>query len=119
MKIIMQIIVVDMSLEDLGRVTSGLIFSGFLLVNHSSNNKFINNNARMGGDGFFQAGMTPEFEPVGCDNNIIEDNDGSNSSTNAFEAIFSRGNIFRSNITNYSNYGLWLGVSRDGTPENN
>jgi parallel beta-helix repeat protein len=63
--------------------------------------------------------MTPEFEPVGCDNNIIEDNDGSYSPTNAFEAIFSRGNIFRSNIANYSNYGFWLGVSRDGILENN
>jgi hypothetical protein len=51
--------------------------AGFLLVNYSSNNKFINNNARIGGDGFFQAGMTQEFEPVGCDNNIIVDNDGS------------------------------------------
>jgi parallel beta-helix repeat protein len=73
----------------------------------------------MGGDGFFQAGMTPEFEPVGCDDNIIEDKDGSYSPTKSFEATFSRGNIFRSNIANYSNYGFWLGVSRDGTLENN
>lgn len=89
----------------------GANLAGFLMVNHSSNNKFLKNNARMGGDGFFLAGMTPEFEPVGCNNNLFEDNDGSFSPHNSFEATFSRENIFRSNIANHSNYGFWLGYS--------
>lgn len=93
--------------------------AGFLIVNHSCNNKFLGNNARMGGDGFFLAGMNPDYEPVGCDNNLFEDNDASFSPNNAFEATFSTGNIFRSNIANNSNYGFWLGFSRDGMIEDN
>ncbi len=93
--------------------------AGFLIVNRSCNNKFLDNNARLGGDGFFLAGMNPEYESVGCDDNLFEGNDGSYSPNNAFEATFSKGNIFRSNYANHSNYGFWLGFSRGGTLENN
>jgi parallel beta-helix repeat protein len=93
--------------------------TGFLIVNRSCDNIFRQNRARLGGDGFFLSGMTPGNETVGCDNNLFEDNDASYSPNNAFEATFSRGNIFRGNYANFSNYGFWLGFSRDGTIENN
>jgi hypothetical protein len=66
----------------------------------------------MGGDGFFLAGMIPAYEYAECDNNLFEDNDGSYSPNNAFEATFSQGNIFRSNLANFSSYGFWLGFSK-------
>lgn len=93
--------------------------AGFLIVHSSCRNVFRRNLARMGGDGFFLAGMTPRFEPVGCDNNLFEQNDGSWSPNIAFEATFSRGNIFRDNYANRCNYGFWLGFSRDGVLEGN
>ncbi len=93
--------------------------AGFLIVNGSCNNQFKGNYARLGGDGFFLAGMTPSYELVGCDHNVFEDNDASFSPNNAFEAVFSRGNIFRGNIASHSNYGFWLGFSQGCELENN
>ena len=93
--------------------------AGFLIVYKSCRNTFRRNNARLGGDGFFLGGMTPAFEPVGCDDNLFEENDGSNSPNIAFEATFSSGNIFRGNYANHSNYGFWLGFSSHGVLENN
>ena len=93
--------------------------AGFLAVRGSCRNTFRGNLARMGGDGFFLAGMTPGFEPVGCDDNLFEGNDGSWSPNIAFEATFSRGNIYRDNLANRCNYGFWLGFSRDGVLEGN
>lgn len=93
--------------------------TGFLIVYRSCRNIFRRNYARMGGDGFFLAGLTPQLEPVGCDENLFEENDGSYSPNIAFEATFSRGNIFRNNFANYCNYGFWLGFSREFLLENN
>jgi parallel beta-helix repeat protein len=93
--------------------------AGFLIVRSSCRNTFRRNLARMGGDGFFLAGMTPAFEPAGCDDNLFEANDGSWSPNIAFEATFSRGNVYRDNFANRCNYGFWLGFSRDGVLENN
>ncbi len=93
--------------------------AGFLIVHGSCRNIFRGNLARMGGDGFFLAGLTPAFEPVGCDDNLFEQNDGSWSPNIAFEATFSRGNIYRDNHANHCNYGFWLGFSRDGVLEDN
>ena len=87
--------------------------TGFLIVYKSSNNIFRKNCARLSGDGFFLAGLTPDGIDVGCNTNLFEENDASYSPNNAFEGVFSRGNIYRRNKANYSNYGFWLGFSSD------
>jgi parallel beta-helix repeat protein len=93
--------------------------SGFLIIYRSCNNIFRRNLARLGGDGFFLAGLSPAFEPVPCNGNLFEENDGSYSPNIAFEATFSAENIYRNNFANHCNYGFWLGFSRDGVLENN
>ena len=93
--------------------------AGFLAVMGSSGNRFLRNTARLGGDGFFLAGLAPDGTPCGCDNNIFEENDASLSPNIAFEATFSSGNIFRRNFADRCNYGFWLGYSRDAVIENN
>jgi len=93
--------------------------AGFLIVHGSCRNRFRRNMARMGGDGFFLAGLRPDWTPVPCDDNLFEENDGSFSPNIAFEATFSRGNIFRRNRADGCNYGFWLGFSRDNLLEQN
>lgn len=93
--------------------------AGFVLVRGSSRNVFRRNAARLGGDGFFLAGLDPSGKPDGCDDNLFEDNDGSLSPNIAFEATFCRGNIFRRNYADRSNYGFWLGYSWDTMLESN
>jgi parallel beta-helix repeat protein len=87
--------------------------AGFLIVHGSCNNIFRKNYARLGGDGFFLAGLTPNGIDVGCNNNLFEENDASYSPNNAFEGVFSKGNIYKGNKANHSNYGFWLGFSSD------
>jgi parallel beta-helix repeat protein len=87
--------------------------AGFLMVYKSCNNIFRKNFARLGGDGFFLAGLTPDGIDVGCNNNLFEGNDASYSPNNAFEGVFSKGNIYRGNKASHSNYGFWLGFSSD------
>ena len=93
--------------------------TGFLIIFKSCNNIFRKNYARLGGDGFFLAGLTPGGMDVGCNNNLFEENDASYSPNNSFEGVFSRGNVYRGNKANYSNYGFWLGFSSDCTLTNN
>jgi parallel beta-helix repeat protein len=93
--------------------------AGFLIIFKSRNNVFRQNFARLGGDGFFLAGLTPDGIDVGCNNNLFEDNDASYSPNNAFEGVFSRGNIYQGNKASHSNYGFWLGFSSDCTLKDN
>ncbi len=93
--------------------------AGFVIVNNSCNNRFIGNRARMGGDGFFLAGLHHDGTPAPCNDNLFERNDGSRSPNIAFEATFSRGNIFRNNRADDCNYGFWLGFSAENRLENN
>ncbi len=93
--------------------------AGFLIVHGSCHNHFRRNTARLGGDGFFLAGMTPEGNLVGCDDNLFEENDGSLSPNIAFEATFSRRNVFRNNFADRCNYGFWCGYSSDFVIEGN
>src|SRR5690606_4799284 len=73
--------------------------AAFLLVYGSSRNLFKHNFARLSGDGFFLAGLPPDADqPVGCDFNEFEENDASFSPNIAFEATFSRRNVYRGNI---------------------
>lgn len=93
--------------------------AGFLIIYKSSNNIFRKNYARLGGDGFFLAGLTPDGIDVGCNNNLFQENDASYSPNNAFEGVFSKGNTYQGNKANHSNYGFWLGFSSDCTLTDN
>jgi parallel beta-helix repeat protein len=93
--------------------------AGFLIVHKSCNNILRKNYARLGGDGFFLAGLTPDGIDVGCNHNLFEENDASYSPNNAFEGVFSRGNTYQRNKANHSNYGFWLGFSSDCTLKDN
>ena len=93
--------------------------AGFLIIFNSRNNVFSKNYARLGGDGFFLAGLTPDGIDVGCNNNLFQENDASYSPNNAFEGVFSKGNIYQGNRANHSNYGFWLGFSSDCTLQDN
>ena len=103
--------------EDWGHL--GADAAGFLIVAGSSDNQFVQNVARLGGDGFFLAGLNPQFEHRPCNNNLFLRNDGSYSPNIAFEATFSEGNVFRENKANFCNYGFWLGFSLRNTVEDN
>jgi parallel beta-helix repeat protein len=92
--------------------------TGFLILAGSHRNVFRRNYARMGGDGFFLAGMNGTRQ-CGANDNLFEDNDGSLSPNIAFEATFSSGNIFRNNLANNCNYGFWLGYSSGNVIEHN
>jgi parallel beta-helix repeat protein len=87
--------------------------AGFLIVFKSCNNIFTRNYARLGGDGFFLAGLTPNGVDVGCNHNFFQENDASYSPNNAFEGVFSKGNVYERNKASHSNYGFWLGFSSD------
>jgi parallel beta-helix repeat protein len=93
--------------------------AGFLIVSGSCKNVFRRNFARMGGDGFFIAGLNPRYEFVGCDDNHFEENDASYSPNIGFEATFCKGNVFTNNYANHCNYGFWLGFSQDNVLEDN
>jgi len=90
-----------------------------VVVYGSCRNTFRRNAARLGGDGFFLAGLTPSGEKRGCDDNRFEENDASLSPNIAFEATFCRGNVFLRNHADRSNYGFWLGFSWDTVVEEN
>ena len=93
--------------------------AGFVLVRGSSGNTFKRNFARMGGDGFFLAGLTHDRVFLPCNDNLFIENDASWSPNIGFEATFSAGNVFRNNIAERCNYGFWLGFSRDNLLEGN
>jgi parallel beta-helix repeat protein len=93
--------------------------TGFLIVHSSCRNTFRDNFARLGGDGFFLAGLHPDGTPVPCNENLFEGNDGSLSPNIAFEATFSSANVFRNNRADRCNYGFWLGFSAENVLENN
>lgn len=93
--------------------------AGFLIVAGSSRNVFRRNYARLGGDGFFMAGLNPRFEYRPCNNNLFDENDSSYSPNIGFEATFCQDNTYTSNIANYCNYGFWLGFSATNTLQGN
>ena len=89
--------------------------AGMLLEHGSNRNRIIGNSLRYSGDGFFIRAHNREPS----NGNLVSGNDGSYSPNNAFEAVFSAGNVFEGNIANYSNYGFWLGYSTDITVRRN
>lgn len=93
--------------------------AGFLIVSGSSRNVFQRNYARLGGDGFFVAGLNPRYEYKPCNDNLFEENDASYSPNIGFEATFCQNNTFRANSAHSCNYGFWLGFSAHNTLEHN
>jgi parallel beta-helix repeat protein len=89
--------------------------AGFLLVMASNDNDILNNSFQYSGDGFF---IGNEWG-IPSNDNLIKGNNGSYAPANAFEATFSKGNIFEDNIANNSRYGFWLGYSHTGTTVRN
>ena len=83
--------------------------AGILLEEYSHRNRIVGNSLRGSGDGLFIRANNRHSS----DHNYIARNDGSFSPNNAFEAVFSRGNVFEENVADLSNYGFWLGYSRD------
>ena len=83
--------------------------AGILLEEHSHHNRIVDNSMRYSGDGLFIRANNLH----GCNHNYVARNDGSFSPNNAFEAVFSRDNVFEENVADFSNYGFWLGFSTD------
>ena len=83
--------------------------AGILLVSGSHNNRVISNSLTHSGDGFFIGNSCQRAS----NNNYVYGNDGSFSPHNAFECTFSSGNVFERNTANGSDYGFWLGYSRN------
>jgi len=81
--------------------------AGILIEEFSHHNRIIDNSLRYSGDGLFIRANNRHSS----DHNYIARNDGSHSPNNAFEAVFSSGNVFEENIADASNYGFWLGYS--------
>ena len=82
--------------------------AGVLIEEFSHHNRIIDNSLRYSGDGLFIRANNRHSS----DHNYIARNDGSYSPNNAFEAVFSVGNVFEDNVADCSNYGFWLGYSR-------
>jgi parallel beta-helix repeat protein len=94
---------------------TGCDAAGILVTGGSHRNLIAGNDLRWSGDGFF---LGNQFSPP-SDENLVVGNDGSYSPNNAFEATFSRGNVFRRNRACWSNFGFWLGFSTDTVLEGN
>ena len=82
--------------------------AGILIEEFSHRNRIVDNSLRFSGDGLFIRANNRHSS----DHNYIARNDGSYSPNNAFEAVFSVGNVFEDNVADNSNYGFWLGYSR-------
>ncbi|MDW8060720.1 MAG: right-handed parallel beta-helix repeat-containing protein [Thermomicrobium sp.] len=94
---------------------TGCDAAGILLTSGAHRNLVAGNDLRWSGDGFF---LGNQFSPP-SDENLVVGNDGSYSPNNAFEATFSRGNVFRRNRACFSNFGFWLGFSIETVLEEN
>jgi len=87
-----------------------------ILLIVSNNNVVENNDLTYSGDGVFLG----QYEYSGVpNNNYFGYNDCSHSPHNAIEATFADGNIYKGNLCNYSQYGLWLGYSFNSLVEDN
>ncbi len=90
--------------------------AGVLLMDASSRNRVVGNSLAHSGDGYFLSRVENGAE---SNYNYVAWNDGSDSPHNAFESTFSEGDIFDHNIADRSDYGFWLGFSRDTTVAGN
>ena len=90
--------------------------AGILLMEGSNRNRIIGNSFTHSGDGFF---LSKSFTGTSSDENYVAFNDGSYSPHNSFEATFTHGNQFYHNLADHSDYGFWLGFSRDSVVMDN
>jgi parallel beta-helix repeat protein len=90
--------------------SAGCDSAGILLMEGSSRNRLIGNSFTHSGDGFF---LSKSATGASSDENYLAFNDGSYSPHNSFEATFTERNQFYHNLADHSDYGFWLGFSRD------
>jgi parallel beta-helix repeat protein len=90
--------------------------AGVLLMSKSNHNRIVSNSFTHSGDGYF---LSRTEDGVTSDYNYVAFNDGSYSPHNSFESTFSAGDEFYHNIANHSDYGFWLGFSRETTIADN
>jgi parallel beta-helix repeat protein len=106
--------------------------AGILAFEQCRENRFIENSATHGGDGFFgfagreALGQKPPLDPAadpvgrGCDDNLLLGNDFSFASAHGIEMTFSRRNRFVGNVvTGNGICGIWAGYSVDSLIVNN
>jgi parallel beta-helix repeat protein len=87
-----------------------------LLMIISNANRVENNDLSWSGDGVFLGQYQHSNIP---NNNYFAYNQCSNSPHNAIEATFADGNIYKHNICNVSDYGMWLGYSFNSIVDSN
>ncbi|HLY67380.1 MAG TPA: right-handed parallel beta-helix repeat-containing protein [Chloroflexota bacterium] len=81
--------------------------SAGVLIEHASNdNRFVNNDATHGGDGFF----IRLLNSLSSSGNYFESNDASYANNNCFEA-WAPDTTYVANMANHGSYGFWLGGS--------
>jgi parallel beta-helix repeat protein len=90
--------------------SAGCDSAGVLLMDGSNSNRIIGNSFTHSGDGYFVS--QPETGAT-SDDNYVAFNDGSYSPHNAFESTFTSRDQFYHNIADHSDYGFWMGFSRD------
>jgi parallel beta-helix repeat protein len=95
--------------------------SAGICLEHASNNNLVeDNDFRFGGDGIFVRANEGPLVPgrtvpprFSSDNNCFRNNDCSFSPNNAIEVDLVANTIIEENNCSNSNYGLWLGYSRN------
>lgn len=84
---------------------------GVLIEENSNRNMVWDNDLRYCGDGLYIRDLTAGRAPSNY--NMIIKNDGSHSPNNAFEVVYSQGNVLMGNQASHSNFGMWLDYSQD------
>jgi len=90
--------------------------AGILVFEQCSDNVFAFNSATHGGDGFFgYAGHAalgaPQPAGLGCNRNLLYNNDFSYAAAIGIELTFSFDNVFARNVLAGCSYGIWGGYS--------
>jgi len=101
------------------RYHNGADAAALVIMCSSCRNIVRSNRLRSSGDGVFLGGFHKDQVKVPCNDNLFENNDASFSPNIAFEATFSRRNVFRNNRADNCAYGFWLGWSSETTVEGN
>jgi parallel beta-helix repeat protein len=96
--------------------SAGCDSAGILLIDGSSHNRIVGNSFTHSGDGYFVS--KPETGAP-SDYNYVAFNDGSYSPHNAFESTFTSHDEFYHNTADHSDYGFWMGFSRDTSVTDN
>ena len=96
--------------------SAGCDSAGVLLMDGSDHNRIIGNSFIHSGDGYF---VSKPHTGHASNDNYVAYNNGSYSPHNAFESTFTSGDQFYHNTANHSDYGFWLGFSRNTTVTDN